>query len=205
MSLRAFRESALVDAAVLLVPEDYVGFTKDLVARSGIVHESFPVYVVQGGETRSETLLLSLEFIKEKFGLENNIVLTHDAARPFINKRIIEENINAAVEYGAVNTCIPATDTVFISEDGSFIYSVPARRTVYHAQTPQTFRADKLYDLCKKIPAEEFYSLTDGCSVFIRFSEPVYMVTGDKNNIKITYPGDIERAGEILKGGGTNG
>lgn len=205
MSLRAFKKSGLVDAAVVLVPEDFVEFTKDLVSSSSIQDESFKVYVLAGGENRSETLFLSLEFIKEKFGLKNNIVLTHDAARPFINKRIIEENIIAAKKYGAVNTCIPATDTVFLSSDGCFIDSVPERKTVFHAQTPQTFKADKLYELCKKLSKEEFYSLTDGCSVFIKNGEKVFMVQGDENNIKITYPGDIERARDILKGGNKNG
>lgn len=205
MSLRAFKESSLVDAAVLLVPEDFVDFTKSLVASSCLQDESFPVYVLSGGENRSETLLLSLEFIKEKFGLQNNIVLTHDAARPFINKRIIEENIIAAKKYGAVSTCIPATDTVFLSADGRSVLSVPERRNVFHAQTPQTFKAERLYELCKKMSKEEFYSLTDGCSVFIHNGERVYMVRGDENNIKITYPGDIERAADILKGGWQNG
>ncbi|MCH5197566.1 MAG: 2-C-methyl-D-erythritol 4-phosphate cytidylyltransferase [Oscillospiraceae bacterium] len=205
MSLRAFKESRLVDAAVMLVPEDFVGYTESLVAASSLSDESFPVYVLPGGENRSETLFLSLEFIKEKFGLRDNIVLTHDAARPFINKRIIEDNIIAAKKYGASNTCVPATDTVFLSSDGRFIQSVPERKNVFHAQTPQTFNAEKLYELCKKMNKEEFYSLTDGCSVFINSGEPVFMVRGCENNIKITYPGDIERARDILKGGFKNG
>ncbi|MBQ7639094.1 MAG: 2-C-methyl-D-erythritol 4-phosphate cytidylyltransferase [Clostridia bacterium] len=198
-SLRAFKESGLVDAAVALVPQDFLDLARELLEKSGLADESFPVSIIPGGVTRSETLLLSLEFIKEKFGLENNIVLTHDAARPFINKRIIEENIEAAKKYGAVNTCVGATDTVFLSGDGSFISDVPNRKTVFHAQTPQTFSALRLYELCSRMSREELDSLTDACSVFIRCGEPVFMVRGDENNIKITYPGDVERAEDILK------
>ena len=197
-SLAAFTESGLTDAALLLVPEEYVPFAEETVQKAGL---SVPVYVLPGGDTRSGSLLKSLEAAKSLWGLKNNIILTHDAARPFVTRRMIEENIAAARQYGAVNTCVPATDTVFLSEDGRFISSVPARRNVYHAQTPQSFRADTLYELIRRLPEGVFDTLTDGCSVFIWHGEKVFIVKGSENNIKITFPEDIVRAEVILKGG----
>ena len=198
-SLRAFLGNGLTDAAMLLVPESFVAYTEALVKNAGIGSIEYPVHVLPGGATRSDTLLCALEFMKANWGLAGNIILTHDAARPFVTKRMIEENIAGAEQYGAVNTCVPATDTIFLSEDGAFLSAVPPRKNVYHAQTPQTFRADELYDLCRALPADRFGAMTDGCSVFVQAGRPVYMARGSENNIKITYPQDLLRAQEILK------
>ena len=198
-SLRAFLQNARVDACLLLAPEEYVPFTETLVQNAGLTGGKTPVTVLAGGETRGDTLLLALEYTRETWGLTDTVLITHDAARPFVTQGMIEENIAGAEAYGAVNTCIPATDTVFLSVDGRFIADVPARKNVFHAQTPQTFRADVLYDLIKAMPPEEFTSLTDGCSVFVKAGKPVYMARGSENNIKITFPGDINRAEQILR------
>ena len=80
-------------------------------------------------------------------------------------------------------------------------FSCPPRSSVFHAQTPQSFDARKLYELIKATPPEDFKQLTDGCSVFIYHGEKVFIVKGNENNIKITFPEDIIRAEAILKGG----
>lgn len=190
-SLRVFAESGLLDAILLAVPESYIAYTRRLIERSGLLTETLPIHVISGGESRSQSLKKTLEFFRETYGLEGNIILTHDAVRPYIDKRIIEENIAAAMKYGAANTCVPATDTVFLSEDGRFMGEVPPRKTVFHCQTPQSFKADLLWELINKLPAGEFDALTDGCSVFTRFHLPVSMVEGSPENVKITYPKDL--------------
>ena len=197
-SLRAFLQSERIDAALLLVPAQYVEYTETLVRNAGL-SGGRPVTVLTGGETRGDTLLLALEYTRDIWGLADTVLITHDAARPFVTQSMIEENIAGAESCGAVNTCIPATDTVFLSEDGRFIADVPPRKNVFHAQTPQTFRAQELYVLIKAMPPEEFISLTDGCSVFVKAGKPVYMACGSENNIKITFPGDIKRAEQILR------
>ena len=195
-SLRACLQSGLTDACLLLVPADFTEYTKALLRSAGLADA--PVTVLPGGESRGDTLLKALEYVKQTWGLAGTVLLTHDAARPFLTRRMIEENITAARKYGAANTCVPATDTAVLSEDGAFISSVPPRSTVFHAQTPQTFMAEKLYELICGMSAAGFAALTDGCSVFTSYSLPVYMARGSENNIKITYPGDLKRAEQIL-------
>ena len=199
---RTFVESGLIDALLVLVPEAYAGFTSSLLNDAGLTNAGPRVTVLSGGDSRGATLLKALSFVKDEYGLGGSILVTHDAARPFVTQKMIGDNVAGAREYGAVNTCIPATDTVFTSEDGRFISAVPPRRTVFHAQTPQSFRADELYKLCTALDENEFLSLTDGCSVFTRCGRPVYMVPGSENNIKITYPGDLDRARQILETAG---
>ncbi len=195
-SVRTAVKSGLADAVLALVPEAYIGFTRDALRAAGLGNG---VAVLPGGQSRGETLLRALEYTEAAFGpADDTVLLTHDAARPFLTVRMMEENIRGALEYGAANTCVPATDTVFLSEDGRFISAVPPRKNVYHAQSPQTFRAALLRELIGSMPAEEFLSLTDGCSVFTRCGRPVYMARGSETNIKITYPADLGRARQIL-------
>lgn len=196
-SINAFIKNPKIDVCIISVGADFVDYVKDLIKKFIITDKE--IFVTEGGKTRGETLLSVLEFMKEKSILSGSTVLTHDAVRPFINDRIIEENIFAAEKYGACNTCIPAVDTIFLSSDGLYIESVPARNTVFHAQTPQSFDAKKLYELILNTPKEVFDSLTDGCSVFIYHKRPVYIVKGENYNIKITYPDDIGRAENIIK------
>ena len=193
-TLDAFVSSGLTDAVVISVPADYVAFTRRLVGGRPV-----RVDVIAGGKTRSETLLRVLEFLEAAGTLAGSVVLTHDAVRPFINRRIIEENVALAVETGACNTCIPATDTVFLSADGKTVSSVPDRSTVFHAQTPQSFRGEELLALCRAAPPEAFAAFTDGCSVYTYFGKPVAMAAGERENIKITYPEDLETAERILQ------
>lgn len=196
-SIKAFIDNSLVDAVIVSVSADYIEYTKKLIA--DFIKTDKEVFVTEGGKTRSDTLYSVLLFMKEKGILDGSIVLTHDAVRPFITDRIINENIEAAKKYGACNTCVPAVDTILVSEDGEFISCVPERHTLYHAQTPQSFQADRLCELIENMPPEDFVKLTDGCSVYTYYGEKVYIVKGENYNIKITYPDDITAAGSIIK------
>lgn len=196
-SINAFIDNPNVDICTVSVSADFIDYTKELISR--YIKTEKGIFVIEGGKTRSDTLYGVLDFMKEMGLLENSIVLTHDAVRPFINDRIIDENIEAAKKYGAVNTCVPAVDTMLLSEDGSFISAVPDRNKLYHAQTPQSFDAKRLYELIKMLPEDVFSGLTDGCSVFTYFGEKVFLVKGENYNIKITYPDDIKRALSIIE------
>ena len=187
-SLRAFAESWEVHAAVVTVPE---GWEEEASAMIDSAALSLKADVIAGGATRALSLKRALDFLAEKYGREDHVVLTHDAARPFVSGRIIRDNVRAALEYGAANTCVPATDTVFLSEDGRFMDSGPPRSTVYHCQTPQTFLLDRFLTLVEGLDPETYAAMTDGTSVCLACGVPVALVEGEPENVKITYPGDL--------------
>ena len=193
-SISAFLESGSVDRVFVAVSSDYIDYTRELVAKH--IADGC-VTVVAGGKNRNETLLNVLRCIENIS--EDDVILTHDAVRPFIDKRIIDENIAAAREYGACNTVVPAVDTILRSTDGHFIESVPVRSEIFHAQTPQSFNVKKLLGLYEKLTPAETESFTDSCSVFLAAGERVFLVEGSRNNIKLTYPEDMERAENIIK------
>lgn len=193
-SIEAFLDSGSVDKVFVAVSSDFLDYTKELIAE--YIGEN-DISVVAGGKNRNETLLNVLRSIEEIN--DDDVILTHDAVRPFIDKRIIDENISAAREYGACNTVVPAVDTILRSSDGKFIESVPVRSEIFHAQTPQSFSVKKLLSLYENLSEDEMETFTDSCSVFLAAEERVFLVTGDRNNIKLTYPEDMERAENIIK------
>lgn len=193
-SIEAFLDSGSVDKVFVAVSSDFLDYTKELIAE--YIGEN-DISVVVGGKNRNETLLNVLRSIGEIN--DDDVILTHDAVRPFIDKRIIDENISAAREYGACNTVVPAVDTILRSSDGKFIESVPVRSEIFHAQTPQSFSVKKLLSLYENLSEDEMETFTDSCSVFLAAGERVFLVTGDRNNIKLTYPEDMERAENIIK------
>lgn len=195
-SVRAFLQHAQVDRVCVVVPAAYKQETEALLATH--FENAKDIAVIAGGANRSLSLLNAAKHFS-LFCPPDCVFLTHDAVRPFVTKRMIDDSIAACRQYGAVGTVVPAVDTLLLSEDGHFISSVPPRSTAFHAQTPQTFALGTLTALLEKADEAQLAAFTDGCSVFLAAGKPVYMVQGEPYNIKITYPDDLARGEEILK------
>lgn len=184
---------------IVLTPESWVAHTANMIKKT--MGETDRVTVIAGGSTRNETLNNAIKFIEEKYGLDDDtIIVTHDAVRPFVTHRIIEENIAAAKKYGACDTVVPATDTIVESLDGEVISQIPNRATLFQGQTPQSFKAKKLKELYDSLTEEEKSILTDACKIFAMKGEPVHLVEGEVSNMKITYPFDLKVAATMLEG-----
>ncbi len=184
---------------IVLCPRQWVRHTEDLTAR--YLPDVRNIDVIPGGSTRNETIMNSIDHIEARYGLdEETIIVTHDAVRPFVTGRIIEENIRYARETGACDTVIPATDTIVASEDHVTISQIPDRRKMYQGQTPQSFRAKKLREEYRALTEEERSVLTDACKILAVRHIPVRLVEGEVFNIKLTYPYDLRVAESILGG-----
>ncbi len=183
------------DEVIVLTPKNWINHTEDLIEKH-IPGEK--VTVIESGELRIDTVKKAIDYINENYDCEDNIIVTHDAVRPFVTHRIIEENIEAARKHGACNTIIPATDTIVRSSEGEFVDEIPDRSEMYQGQTPQSFNVDILNELLERLTDEERESLTDACKVFTLNNVPVAIVEGEVSNIKITYPHDLKVANFIL-------
>ena len=149
------------------------------------------VEYVQGGYTRQKSILNALEYIKKK-PVQADYVLIHDGARPFVTERIIQYVILGAQEFGAAAPGIKPTDTIKEINAEGFITKHLERRLLTSIQTPQGFVFEKLYEAHKKAAADG-HDYTDDSEIWDKYVGPVKLVTGDQKNIKITYPGDLER------------
>ena len=184
---------------LILCPKDWIEYTKGLIAKH--ISPSERIKVIEGGSTRNETIQNAISYIEASGNLdEDTVIVTHDAVRPFVTYRIIKDNIEAAVNYGACDTVVPATDTIVASEDGDVISAIPDRSKLYQGQTPQSFNALKLQKLYRSLTEDEKDILTDAAKIFVIKGEPVKLVKGETYNVKITYPYDLTVAEGLLKG-----
>jgi 2-C-methyl-D-erythritol 4-phosphate cytidylyltransferase len=185
-----------IDKIIVCVPKDWISHTKDIIGKYLPAKE---IEIIEGGSTRNETIMNGCKYIEEKYGLyEDDIIVTHDAVRPFVTTRIIDDNIYGINEYDAVDTVISATDTIVESKNGEFITDIPDRKYMYQGQTPQTFKIIKLIKIYKSLTAEEKDILTDACKIFSIKGEKVGIIKGDSTNIKITNLYDLKLANSMI-------
>lgn len=197
-TIEAFLNHPQIDGIVVMTPSDWVDYTTDLVSKFFPEHTG-KIKVAAGGKERNDTLMNAIANIEERGLLnDNTIVLTHDAVRPFINDRIISENIEAVKKYGAAVTAVSATDTIAVSTDHQQIKEIPDRRDMYQIQTPQSFYAIPLRQLFLSLSDEEKEILTDATKIYLLKGKQVHLVAGENTNIKITYPNDIRLAQTLI-------
>jgi 2-C-methyl-D-erythritol 4-phosphate cytidylyltransferase len=155
-----------------------------------------PVRLVIGGAERSDSILNALGAAKE---FQPEIVVVHDAVRPFVTPERISAVIARAREIGAAILALPVTDTVKEVEDG-LIRRTLDRRRIWRAQTPQAFRYDLLMRANEEARVANLPSamITDDASLVERLGVSVAVVEGLASNIKITTPEDLVLAERLL-------
>ena len=182
---------------IVCCPKEWVSYTEDLLEKYNI--DTNRVDIAVGGSTRNETIMNGCKLIEEKYGLtDKDIIVTHDAVRPFVNQRILDDNIKLAKKYAAIDTVVSATDTIVYSKDGKIISDIPNRKECFQGQTPQTFNIKKLIALFNSLTVKEKEILTDGCKIFSLKGESVGLVDGEVYNIKLTTLYDLKIAKAIL-------
>lgn len=198
-TIEQFLINPKIDKVIVCCPEAWISYMNDLLEK--YLKDDGRIFVAKGGSTRNETIINGCYFIRDNFGLDKkDIIITHDAVRPFINQRIINDNIDAMKKNDAADTVIPATDTIVESKDGKVISNIPIRSEYYQGQTPQTFKLESLIDIYETLTDSEKEVLTDACKMFVIKGKKVTLVAGELYNIKITASYDLKIANAILEG-----
>jgi len=190
-TLQKFLLCTELDKVYVGVHKNWVSHMNDLIEK--YIEDREKVRIVAGGEDRNSTIFNIIEDIEDNHGInDEHIIVTHDAVRPFVTLRILTENIQAALKYGACDTVVGATDTIVESVDGVSISNIPPRNYMYQGQTPQSFNISKLKEMFAALSEEEKESLTDACSIFVKKGQKVHLVRGEVSNMKITTVNDYE-------------
>jgi 2-C-methyl-D-erythritol 4-phosphate cytidylyltransferase len=150
-------------------------------------------HAVAGGDHRQHSVANALAKVKAH---PNDVVLVHDAVRPFVDRETIEKVIETAARQGAAIAGVPAVDTVKQVErtaNGAIITATVPRERVVMAQTPQGFRYELIKRAFDEAQADGFIG-TDEASLVERAGHQVAVVMGSPRNIKITTPADMELA-----------
>ena len=188
-TLSAFTASPRVDGVVLSLPPSLSNEVKESYRSVAKI-----IAVVDGGAERQDSVRNALAAVPG----ETEIILVHDAVRPFVSERLLGRCVDLAQEHGAVVPVVPVRDTVKQWDRAEKTLSTRDRSEIMLAQTPQGFRAGILRDAYRKAQ-EEGRQGTDDASLVEGARVPVIPIPGEEGNIKITIPEDIRMAEGLLR------
>ena len=195
-TIEQFLISPLIERIVVAVPENWISYTKDIVEK---YCDDERIDIIAGGSDRNGTIMNICRYIEENYKTKKDVVLvTHDAVRPFITQRIIKDNVEGCLKYGATDTVVPAFDTIVESIDGEVISNIPIRSQMYQGQTPQSFKLKEFIKINESLTEEEKAILTDACKVYVIKNKKVGLVMGETYNIKITTKHDLKMANLMI-------
>ena len=192
-TLRRFEPLGLLEGAIIVVPSEYRALFLEVLGEH-FPHHAFTV--IDGGEERQASVENGLAHV----GAATEIVVIHDAARPFIAPDSIQASIEAAAEFGAATVAIPSADTILVADDADLLQATPDRRRLWACQTPQTFQLETIRSAHEAARRVAFIG-TDDASLVRRAGGRVKLVPGTALNFKVTTPADLDLAECVVKGG----
>lgn len=188
-TLDNFQNSHLIDKIYIACKEDYIEHTKKEIEKHQITKVAG---IVAGGTTGLGSIYNALSKAREEND-DDSIVLIHDGVRPFLSEEVIKANIESVKEHGSGITCTACYETVILSKSGSLIEEVPLRDIAYTAQAPQSFHLGTIIEAYETVQAKnpEYKGIVDSCSLLRSIGRDVYLVKGNRGNIKVTTPEDF--------------
>lgn len=189
-TLAYFYHNANIYDVVVSIHKDWALHLERLISESGFADKC---RIVVGGISRQDSIKNALDTITDC-----DIVLIHDAVRPFVTDKIIDDLIKAAVKYGAALPGLTPVNTIKILSDNNTVRSTPERSQLTSVQTPQAFKLSIIRE-ANENAYKKSYLGTDDASLVEYAGFEVKVVEGDEQNIKITRPIDILVAEEIIR------
>lgn len=151
------------------------------------------VTVVQGGAERQDSVRNGLNAVPA----DTDVVVIHDAVRPFITPSLISTCVKSAYEHGAVGVMRPLKETLK-SVSGGIVEETLDRKKLWIAQTPQAFTRALIAEAHGKA-IENDITVTDDCMLVERLGKSIHVIEGSEMNIKITTPADLNIAAAVLE------
>lgn len=189
-TVEIFEKSEFIDEIILIITPQYRHFVQEILLKNNYKKIT---KLLNGGETRKESSSIGINSIEDE---EANVII-HDCARLFLTQKIIRDCVEALKKYDAIDVAIPSADTI-IKVKENIIENIPSRAELKRGQTPQCFKLSlikKAHEISKNDN-----NFTDDCGLIVKYNlAKVYVVEGDVENIKVTYPSDIFMADRLFQ------
>lgn len=201
-TLNTFLNEKCVDKVILAMNPQWEEYCRNMLTEYGV--DISRVEIIHGGTSRFLSMVNIVKKSMEILGgdlTEDDMMLIHDCARPFVSSRIINDNFVIAKEYDMVTTSVPTIDTVLIAEDGKQSTVVPNRDTVFLDQGPQTFKIKEFDDLYEKLTQEEIDAYMEAGRMYLEHDLSVGIVKGERTNFKITTEFDMLLGNMMIQDG----
>jgi 2-C-methyl-D-erythritol 4-phosphate cytidylyltransferase len=186
--------SAAIESVVLVVAAEQLERCKSML-QADVALRNRPWLLQPGGASRQESARLGLERSRS----DTDIIVIHDAARPFVSAALIDRCVQAAALHKAVIVGLPVRDTIK-SVSQRWVQATPERSAFWEIQTPQAFQRDLILRAHQQAVSDGVQG-TDDAMLVERIGEPVYVLDGERTNFKITVPEDVWLAETLIREG----
>lgn len=198
-SVDAFEAASCIDEIVIVMHPEWLKEAEELSRRNAWQKVR---QIIAGGSERWESSWHAIQAISSSLAGRNEVGLfLHDAARPFVSQRILADVAEALETHAAVTVAVPVTDTLYkvesleLSVERSLkVESIPARADFMRAQTPQAFHLDVLQKAFERALTQGQVAVTDDVGIVQAYmpEQPIFIVSGEEANRKITYAEDLK-------------
>ena len=188
--------SKYIDNLIIVVHPDFKNYLNGLLKDFNISKSQ--IRIVDGGNTRLNSIENSINMITNISVSDDDIVVIHDAVRPFLSKSLIKSSIINAEMYGVCVATVPVTDTIYNVANG-YINNFPDRSVLYNGQTPDSFKLSIIKKALNLLTDFDKQNITGTVQVCKKLGIKIKSIDGDLFNIKITTPLDLIIAEGIIR------
>lgn len=196
-SVDAFEAASCIDEIVIVMHPEWLKEAEQLSRRNAWQKVR---QIISGGSERWESSFFAIKAITSSLAGRNEVgVFLHDAARPFVSQRILADVAEALETHAAVTVAVPVTDTLYkVRRDDvrgtKEVETIPSRTDFMRAQTPQAFHLDVLQKAFERALAQGQVAVTDDVGIVQAYmpEQPIFIVSGEEANRKITYAEDLK-------------
>lgn len=198
-TIDTFESHSGIDEIAVVMNETCIDRMEDIILRNKW-HKLKKL--LKGG---AERYMSTLSAIRSYDGEDVNMIF-HDAVRPLVSRRIIDDVIAALNTHEAIDVAVPATDTIIeVDSTGNNIATIPPRASLRRGQTPQAFRLSVIKEAYRRALQDPSFVSTDDCGTVVKYMPeiPIYVVPGEESNMKLTYKEDTYLLDKLFQLKGT--
>lgn len=184
-----------IDSIIIVSHPYYLDKMDEILRYYFSEEETARIKVIPGGKERIDSIDNAVDEVVSSNDIgTDDVIIFHDAVRPFVTRKILEDSITGAIEKGAVVAGLPVVDTMLFSEDGVRVDDIPDRSKIFNGQAPDTFRLEYFLQLRNTLSDEDRKKVFGTSKLCELNGKPIYMIPGDELNFKITTPADLKKA-----------
>ena len=184
------------DILIVAIHQSWVDFLNELIER---YIDDDRIVVIPGGTERLDSIANSVAEAAKRGVEHEDVIVLHDAVRPFVPVKVLEDSIDGALAHDAVVAAVPAVDTMLWIEEGTVVSDMPDRSKLYHGQAPDSFRLEVLKHSLETLTDDDRKIITGTAQICMLKGIEIHTIQGDRNNIKLTTPEDLITAEGLLK------
>lgn len=193
--LKALDSLCCIDKIIIICCKDWIDYAKDYCSKLNL---SKLYGIISGGDSRSHSILNGLKKVKE-YSADDDVVMMFDSTHPYIDKKGIEELIDAINIYGGATLGQRQYDTCYRIDENDMLQEVIPRKFIVSGASPEGFKFKTIYDIYINASEKELNSMTSAGAMALSYNIPMKICSLNNLNLKITYPEDIEILKHLIK------